>query len=71
MNTEILEAFKVYGASLTESGNICKGSKVFGVRCVIKGKRLRFETDGALLASGPIDPRTVSHFVEKFWMWTK
>ncbi|EML7988730.1 hypothetical protein D7Y24_10300 [Stenotrophomonas maltophilia] len=65
-------ALKAYGAHLAEDGRIVRKGKTLGV--VIKEQKncLRIESvAGTLLASGPIEPRTVERFVESFWYWTK
>lgn len=69
----VLDALKPYGAELGLGGAICRSGHASGVACVIKGKRLRFESTGTgnLLASGPISAKTVESFVERFWFWKK
>lgn len=70
MNTTINNALALYGASLDDNNYIVKGPKSLGVKAVVKGKRLRFESsNGVLIASGPITEKFVSSFVEKFWYW--
>ena len=65
----VKDALQKYGATLTDDGFIVKGEKVAGIKAVIKGRRLRFESaDGVLYASGSITEQFVSEFVEKFWV---
>jgi len=43
-----------------------------GVVITEKRNRLRIESvAGTMLASGPVEPRTVERFVESYWYWTK
>lgn len=65
----IKAALQKYGATLTDDGFIAKNGKSC-VKCIIKGKRLRFESaSGTLLASGSVSESFVCEFVEKFWFW--
>jgi len=59
-----------YGARL--AGDLIeKNGKTLSVKISIKGNRIRFEGNGALISSGPIKESTVSGFVEEFWSWNK
>lgn len=65
-------ALNAYGAHLAEDGRIVRKGKTLGVVIKEQKNRLRIESvAGTLLASGPIEPRTVERFVESFWYWTK
>lgn len=65
-------ALKAYDAHLAEGGRIVRKGKTLGVVIKEQKNRLRIESvAGTLLASGPIEPRTVERFVESFWYWTK
>lgn len=65
-------ALKAYGAYLAEDGRIVRKGKTLGVVIKEQKNRLRIESvAGTLLASGPIESRTVERFVESFWYWTK
>lgn len=67
------ETLKRYGADITADGQIITPSnKLSGVYIRFKKTRLRMitQTDD-LLMSGPIEPRTIEQFVEKFWYWKK
>lgn len=66
------QALGAYDAHLAEDGRIVRKGRTLGVVITEKGNRLRIESvAGSLLASGPIEPRTVERFVESFWFWTK
>jgi len=66
------QALSAYDAHLAEDGRIVRKGRTLGVVITEKGNRLRIESvAGSLLASGPIEPRTVERFVESFWFWTK
>lgn len=66
------QALGAYDAHLAEDGRIVRKGRTLGVVITEKGNRLRIESvAGSLLASGPIEPRTVEQFVESFWFWTK
>ena len=67
----IKQALQQYGAGLTDENFISRNDKVLSVQAVIKGKRLRFEGAGKLIASGPITAKFVESFVEQFWFWEK
>jgi hypothetical protein len=67
----IKQALQQYGATLTDVNFIARNDKVMYVQVVIKGKRLRFEGHGKLLASGPVTAKFVESFVEQFWFWEK
>ena len=65
-------ALQQYDAHLAEDGRIVRRGKTLGVVITEKKNRLRIESvAGTLLASGPIEGRTVERFVESFWFWTK
>lgn len=65
-------ALGAYDAHIAQDGRIVRKGTTFGVRIVESRKRLRIESvAGTLLASGPIEARTVERFVESFWFWTK
>lgn len=65
-------ALTAYDAHLAEDGRIVRKGKTLGVVITERKNRLRFESvAGSLLASGPVEPRTVERFVESFWFWTK
>ena len=65
-------ALSAYDAHLADDGRIVRKGKTLGVVIKEKKNRLRFESvSGSLLASGPVEPRTVERFVESFWFWTK
>lgn len=66
------EALSAYDAHLADDGRIVRKGKILGV--VIKERKncLRIESVvGTLLASGPVEPRTVERFVESYWYWKK
>jgi len=66
------QALSRYDAHLGEDGRIVRKGKILGVVIKEQKNRLRIESvAGSLLASGPIEPRTVERFVESFWFWTK
>jgi len=66
------QALSAYDAHLAEDGRIVRKGKTLGVVIKEQKNRLRIESvAGSLLASGPIEPRTVERFVESFWFWTK
>ncbi|KAB8198727.1 hypothetical protein FKV24_000745 [Lysobacter maris] len=66
------EALSAYDARLDDDGRIVRKGKTLGVVITEKRNRLRIESvAGTLLASGPVEPRTVERFVESFWFWTK
>ena len=66
------QALQAYDAHLAEDGRIVRRGTTLGVRIVEKKNRLRIEAvSGSLLASGPINERTVERFVESFWFWSK
>jgi len=66
------QALSAYDAHLGEDGRIVRKGKTLGVVIKEQKNRLRIESvAGSLLASGPIEPRTVERFVESFWFWTK
>ena len=68
----IVEALSQYGATLSKNGYIVtEDGKVTQVRIVIKRGRVRMESVGALLFSGPPTAETVCKFVERYWYWTK
>lgn len=65
-------ALNAYDAHLAQDGRIVRKGKTLGVVITERKNRLRFESAaGSLLASGPVEPRTVERFVESFWFWTK
>ncbi|WP_140722470.1 hypothetical protein [Pseudomonas sp. Hp2] len=65
-------ALTAYDAHLAEDGRIVRKGKTLGVIITERKNRLRIESvAGSLLASGPVEPRTVERFVESFWFWTK
>ena len=65
-------ALGAYDAHLAEDGRIVRKGKTLGVTITEKKNRLRIESvAGSLLASGPIEAKTVEQFVESFWFWTK
>lgn len=66
------EALSAYDAHLADDGRIVRKGKTLGVVITEKRNRLRIESvAGTLLASGPVEPRTVERFVESYWYWTK
>jgi len=67
----VKQALAAYGATLGESGVICRNEKATGVQ--VKAGRVRFESTGSgrLLASGPVKAESVERFVESFWFWAK
>ena len=68
----IKAALALYGANLSDTGFITRNTLTTGVKPVLRGKRIRFESvTGRLLASGPISIDAVCHFVEAFWFWKK
>ncbi|MDQ7280537.1 hypothetical protein O0J73_07295 [Stenotrophomonas sp. Sm6012] len=65
-------ALTSYDAHLADDGRIVRKGKTLGVVIKEQKNRLRIESvAGSLLASGPIEPRTVERFVESFWYWKK
>ena len=65
-------ALTAYDAHLADDGRVVRKGKTLGVVIKEQKNRLRIESvAGSLLASGPIEPRTVERFVESFWYWTK
>lgn len=66
---DIKTALSKFGASLNEEGFITKGEKVLSVRPVVAGKRLRFESNGNLIASGKLSAEFIAQFVTRFWFW--
>ena len=67
----VKKALALYGADLNPDGFIVKGCRATSVIAKKKGKRLRFELDGKLIASGPLTADWVSEFVERYWYWLK
>ena len=66
------QALSAYDAHLADDGRVVRKGKTLGVVITEKKNRLRIESvAGSLLASGPIEPRTVERFVESFWYWKK
>ncbi|WP_414608263.1 hypothetical protein [Stenotrophomonas pavanii] len=66
------EALSAYDAHLADDGRIVRKGKTLGVVITEKRNRLRIESvAGTMLASGPVEPRTVERFVESYWYWTK
>lgn len=68
------DTLKQYGAKLDERGTIVRGEKTTLVRVESKGCRLYFRGASGRqisLMTGPVEPKTVEDFVEKFWFWTK
>ena len=66
------QALGAYDAHLSEDGRIVRKGKTLGVTITEKKNRLRIESvAGTLLASGPIEGKTVERFVESFWFWSK
>lgn len=66
------EALSAYDAHLADDGRIVRKGKTLGVVITEKRNRLRIESmAGTLLASGPVEARTVERFVESFWYWKK
>ena len=66
------QALTAYDAHLAEDGRIVRKGKTLDVVITEKRSRLRIESvAGALLASGPIEGKTVERFVESFWFWQK
>lgn len=65
-------ALTAYDAHLADDGRVVRKGKTLGVVIKEQKNRLRIESvAGSLLASGPIEPRTVERFVESFWYWKK
>ena len=65
-------ALTAYDAHLADDGRVVRKGKTLGVVIKEQKNRLRIESvAGSLLASGPIEPRTVERFVEGFWYWKK
>ncbi|MFP2873717.1 hypothetical protein ACLEIY_15985 [Acetobacter tropicalis] len=64
-------ALKPYGAHLTNDGRIQKGSNgPSGIFVTASKGRVRFRYEnGALAASGPLEEKTISKFVEEYWFW--
>lgn len=67
----VKNALAEYGATLDDSGHICKDGKVLGVRASVIRYRIRFEVKGRLIASGPHTDIFVRSFVESFYLWEK
>lgn len=66
------QALTAYDAHLADDGRIVRKGKTLGVVITEKENRLRIESvAGTLLASGPIEGKTVERFVESFWFWQK
>ena len=66
------QALTAYDAHLADDGRIVRKGKTLGVVITEKKDRLRIESvTGTLLASGPIEGKTVERFVESFWLWQK
>ena len=66
------QALTAYDAHLAEDGRIVRKGNTLGVVITEKKDRLRIESvTGTLLASGPIEGKTVERFVESFWFWQK
>lgn len=66
------QALTAYDAHLAEDGRIVRKGMTIGVVITEKKNRLRIESvAGSLLASGPIEGKTVERFVESFWFWRK
>lgn len=66
------QALTAYDAHLADDGRIVRKGKTLGVVITEKKDRLRIESvTGTLLASGPIEGKTVERFVESFWFWQK
>jgi chemotaxis receptor (MCP) glutamine deamidase CheD len=58
-----------YGATLNEQNVITKGGKCLGVVVKVVKNRIKFMHHGILLASGPVEARTVDKFVKQYWYW--
>ena len=69
----VIAALALYGAIVGEKGEICRGGKPVGVIVRIGRGRVRFVSAGTghLVASGPVESRSVERFVESYWYWKK
>lgn len=66
------QALSAYDAHLGEDGRIVRKGRTFGVVITEKKNRLLIASEaGTLLASGPIEGKTIERFVETFWFWSK